>query len=83
MLEALVVGTPVIAARQCVHRSCSKMPHSLMPAMLRRYANSHRRDPGWGSLARARRKGKRRVRPYTWDRFAMSTADVYREVLNE
>ncbi len=83
MLEAAVVGTPVIASDGAV------------PAIVARYASvfpagdvralgvllkSLLADP---AAARARAaEGVRPLRAYTWDRFAASTAAVYHEVLD-
>ena len=83
MLEALAVGTPVIAS------------HEAVPTLVRPYAQTFparnasaltdvlrmtARDPG-ASRARAS-EGALAVRAYTWDRFAAATAAVYHEVLD-
>jgi len=83
MLEALAVGTPVIASEEAV------------PALVRPFAQTFparnisaltdvlrtmARDP---SAARGRAsEGALAVRAYTWDRFAAATAAVYHEVLD-
>ena len=83
MLEALAVGTPVIASEEAV------------PTVVRPYAQTFparnagalgdvlrasARDPATAS-ARAS-EGALAVRAYTWDRFAAATAAVYHEVLD-
>jgi glycosyltransferase involved in cell wall biosynthesis len=83
MLEAAAVGTPVIASEECV------------PAVLRAIAARFpAADAGAlgglllaaldGPPAEAERERLRTVaRFYSWDRVAASTAEVYREVLEE
>lgn len=83
MLEALALGTPVVASEEAV------------PTMVRPYALTFpARNAGAladvlrslaasPALARARAsEGAVAVRAYTWDRFAAATAAVYHEVLD-
>jgi glycosyltransferase involved in cell wall biosynthesis len=83
MLEALVVGTPVLASTTAVPSVVAPYaatfgPHDtlgLRALLLDVAANPtpFRRRAAEGSLA---------VRAYTWDRFAAATAAVYREVVD-
>ncbi len=83
MLEALAVGTPVIASEEAVPTIVRPFAQtfparnaSALTDVLRILA----RDPG---AARARAsEGALAVRAYTWDRFAAATAAVYHEVLD-
>lgn len=82
MLEALAVGTPVLASSTAVPRLLEPYantfgPHDVLAlrALLADLAANpapFRRRAAEGSVA---------VRAYTWDRFAASTAAVYREVV--
>jgi glycosyltransferase involved in cell wall biosynthesis len=84
MLEALVVGTPVIASSTAVPAIVAPYATTFAPqdvlalraALADVAANPapHRRRAAEGSTA---------TRAYTWDRFAAATADVYREVADE
>lgn len=82
MLEAMAVGTPVIAARECVSsvvRGDAALFDARDTKALRALlADAARGSPVWRERAA---RGKERVRPYTWERFAMSTVEVYREIL--
>jgi glycosyltransferase involved in cell wall biosynthesis len=83
MLEATVLGTPVIAAERALTEilapfAATFAPHDalalralLTDALANRSA--YRRRAAEGSAA---------VRAYTWDRFAAATAAVYREVVD-
>ena len=83
MLEALALGTPVIASEEAV------------PTVVRPYAGvfpardvgalvdvlgAHLRAPA--SLRARASEGALSVRAYTWDRFAAATAAAYHEVLD-
>jgi len=83
MLEAMAAGTPVIAARECVS-SVVRGGAALFDARDTEALRALLADVARGSqLWRERAaRGKERVQPYTWERFAMSTADVYREILD-
>jgi glycosyltransferase involved in cell wall biosynthesis len=84
MLEATVVGTPVVASTGAVPSivapyATTFAPHdtlALRAALTDLVANPapYRRRAAEGSAA---------VRAYTWDRFAAATAAVYREVADE
>ncbi len=82
MLEAMAAGTPVIAARECVS-SVVRDDAALFDARDTEALRALLADAARGSSEWRERtvRGKERVRPYTWERFAMSTAEVYREVL--
>ena len=81
MLEATVVGTPVVASRTCVPTllapyATTFAPHDVLAfraVLVDVVANPapYRRRAAEGSVA---------VRSYTWDRFAADVAVVYREV---
>jgi glycosyltransferase involved in cell wall biosynthesis len=83
MLEATVLGTPVIASTGAVPSIVAPFartfaPHdtlALRAALTDLAANPapYRRRAAEGSVA---------VRAYTWDRFAAATAAVYREVVD-
>jgi len=83
MLEAMAAGTPVIAARESVpsivREDAGLFDARDVRALRALLADVAAGSPRWRSRAA---RGRERVRPYTWERFAMSTADVYREVLN-
>ena len=82
MLEAAAAGTPVLATTSAVPALVAPFAQtfaagdtSALAALLAALA----RD-----LARARERaaeGAAALRAYTWDRFAASTAAVYREVV--
>ncbi len=82
MLEAMAAGTPVIASRECVPSVVR--PHAALfdardPAALGALlAEAASGAAQWRERAV---RGKEHVQPYTWERFAMTTAQVYREVL--
>jgi glycosyltransferase involved in cell wall biosynthesis len=84
MLEAMAAGTPVIASRECVS-SVVRDFAALFNARDVDQLRSLLADVAQGSAAWRERaaRGKDHVRPYTWERFAMSTVAVYREVLEE
>jgi glycosyltransferase involved in cell wall biosynthesis len=81
MLEATVVGTPVLASASSVPRILTPhvttfAPHDVLAlraliADVMARPSAYRARAAEGSLA---------VRAYTWDRFAAGTAAVYREV---
>jgi glycosyltransferase involved in cell wall biosynthesis len=83
MLEATVVGTPVIASTSALPSILAPFaatfgPHDMLAlrATLTDLAANpapYRRRAAEGSVA---------MRAYTWDRFAAATAAVYREVVN-
>lgn len=82
MLEAMAAGTPVIAARESVPSVVSGEA-ALFAARDVTALGELLRDAAQGSSAWSERaaRGKKHVQPYTWDRFAMATADMYRELL--
>ncbi|HTD32488.1 MAG TPA: glycosyltransferase [Candidatus Elarobacter sp.] len=81
-LEAAVAGTPVIATATSVPSVVAPYAATFAPgdaAALASLLGAAARDP-----ARARERaaeGAEALRAYTWDRFAASTAAVYREVV--
>ena len=81
LLEAAVAGTPVLATTTAVPAVVAPFAQTFAPGDARALASlldALVRDP-----ARARERaaeGAVTLRAYTWDRFAASTADVYREV---
>lgn len=84
MLEAMAAGTPVIASRESVP-SVARQHAALFDArdvgaLRALLADAASGSPAWGERAA---RGKESVRPYTWERFAMTTAEVYREVLEQ
>lgn len=84
MLEAMAAGTPVIASRESVPSMVR--PHAALfeardVAGLRdRLLDAAEHPAAWRERAL---RGMRNVQAYTWDRFAASTAAVYREILGE
>lgn len=82
MLEAMAVGTPVVASQDAV-------PGVLAEVALRFPARDHRALLGQlekvlsdqGLRAHYVEEGQKTARALTWDRCARATADVYREVL--
>lgn len=83
MLEAMAVGTPVIASREAVP-SIVRGDAALFAARDVAGLRDLLYDAALGSSGWAERatRGKKRVQPYTWDRFAMATAQMYRDVLS-
>ncbi len=81
VLEAAVAGTPVLATTTSVPAIAASFATTFAPGDARALASlldALVRDP---SAARARAaEGAVMLRAYTWDRFAASTAAVYREV---
>jgi glycosyltransferase involved in cell wall biosynthesis len=81
-LEAAVAGTPVIATTTSVPAIVAPYARTFEPGDVRALAsllNAVIADP---LAARARvSEGAVSLRAYTWDRFAASTAAVYREVI--
>jgi glycosyltransferase involved in cell wall biosynthesis len=81
-LEATVAGTPVIATTTSVPSIVAPFAWTFEPGdahVLASLLNAVVADP---AAARARAaEGAVSLRAYTWDRFAASTADVYREVV--
>ncbi len=81
VLEAAAAGTPVLATTTSVPAVVSPFAQTFAPrdaGALASLLDALLRDP-----ARARERaaeGAVALRAYTWDRFAASTADVYREV---
>jgi glycosyltransferase involved in cell wall biosynthesis len=82
MLEAAVVGTPVIATVDAVPGILAGVA-SLFPvgdvAALRALLVAILNDPE--AAIRRASEGVAQAIPYTWDRFAATTAAVYRELL--
>jgi glycosyltransferase involved in cell wall biosynthesis len=82
VLEAAVAGTPVLAATTAAPAVTRPFVQTFAPgdvAALGSLMAAVVRDP---SAARARAaEGAVTLRAYTWDRFAASTAAVYREVV--
>jgi glycosyltransferase involved in cell wall biosynthesis len=82
LLEAAVAGTPVVATSSAVPAPVAPFAHVVPPADAGALAAALAmiaRDP---APARARAaEGAVTLRAYTWDRFAASTAAVYREVV--
>ena len=81
MLEATVVGTPVVASETCVPRPLLPFvatfpPHDVLA--LRALLVDVVADPS--RYRRRAAEGSAVVRAYTWDRFAAAVAAVYREV---
>jgi glycosyltransferase involved in cell wall biosynthesis len=83
MLEAGVVGTPVLASA------------TALPSILRPYAATFEPHDAFklramlvdlvanpGRFRQRAAEGRRALRAYTWDRFAAATAAVYREVVH-
>ena len=82
VLEAAAAGTPVIATTSAVPSIVAPFAATFAPGDARTLASlvlALVRDEA-GARARAA-EGAHALRAYTWDRFAASTADVYREVL--
>jgi glycosyltransferase involved in cell wall biosynthesis len=82
ILEAAVAGTPVLAAASAVPAVALPFVQTFAPgdvAALGSLMSAVARDP---AAARARAaEGAVTLQAYTWDRFAASTAAVYREVI--
>jgi glycosyltransferase involved in cell wall biosynthesis len=82
MLEAAVVGTPVIASSGAIPSVVEPYATTFEPTDVRaltRLLDELARDPA-PFRARAA-EGVATLRAYTWDRFAAGTAAVYREVI--
>ncbi len=82
MLEAAVVGTPVIASTSAVPSIVAPFAATFEPydvGGLRALLDDLVRDPA--PFAARAAEGALPLRAYTWDRFAAATAAVYREVL--
>jgi len=80
MLEAAACGTPVIASDSAlpgvlrpIARTFAARDTAALGAMLLAVARAPRRDAAGRALARS----------FTWDRCALATAQVYREILRE
>jgi glycosyltransferase involved in cell wall biosynthesis len=81
-LEAAVAGTPVIATTTAVPAIVAPFGQTFEPgdaAALGALLAALARDPGPARERAA--EGAAALRAYTWDRFAASTAAVYREVV--
>jgi glycosyltransferase involved in cell wall biosynthesis len=81
MLEATVLGTPVLASAACVPAILAPFvtafaPHDVL-ALRALLVDVVARNAVYRRLAA---EGSVAVRAYTWDRFAAATAAVYREV---
>jgi glycosyltransferase involved in cell wall biosynthesis len=81
MLEATVLGTPVLASATCVPGILAAhvttfAPHDVL-ALRALLVDVVARTPDYRRIAA---EGSHAVRAYTWDRFAAGTAAVYREV---
>ncbi len=82
MLEAGVVGTPVIAAGGAIPSIVEPYAATFEAsnvAQLTALLNDLVRDPA--PFAARAAEGVLPLRAYTWDRFAAGTAAVYREVI--
>ena len=82
MLEAAVVGTPVIASATAVPTCVAPFAATFVPQDVGSLAGLLERllrDPAPFRAQVA--EGAATLRAYTWDRFAAATAAVYREVL--
>jgi glycosyltransferase involved in cell wall biosynthesis len=84
MLEALVLGTPVLASSDALPTILTGMAQTFSPhdrlalcALLSDVATNPQ------PYRQQAREARQRVRQYTWERFALATATVYREVANE
>jgi glycosyltransferase involved in cell wall biosynthesis len=83
MLEAAVVGTPVIASATAVPAVVAPFARTFAPhdvLALRAALSDLATNPA--PFRRRAAEGSVAVRAYTWDRFAAATAAVYREVVN-
>ena len=83
MLEAAVVGTPVIASVDAVPSIVAPFAATFAPTdvgALTLLPESVVADPA--PFLRRAAEGVAPLRAYTWDRFAATTAAVYREVLD-
>lgn len=83
MLEALVVGTPVLASATAVPAivapyAATFAPHDVLALRALLVDLVVDATP----FRRRAAEGSRAVRAYTWDRFAAATAAVYREVVD-
>jgi glycosyltransferase involved in cell wall biosynthesis len=82
MLEAAVVGTPVIAAASAIPSIVAPYAATFEAsdvAQLTALLDGLMRDPA--PFAAHAAEGVQPLRAYTWDRFAAGTAAVYREVI--
>ncbi len=82
MLEAAVVGTPVIASASAVPGIVAPYVSTFAPADVRELGallDALVREPA--PFAARAAEGVAPLRAYTWDRFAAHTAAVYREVI--
>jgi glycosyltransferase involved in cell wall biosynthesis len=81
-LEAAVAGTPVIATTTSIAQIVAPYAHTFaagdVPALASLLAAA---ATGAASLRERAAEGAANLRAYTWDRFAASTAAVYREVV--
>jgi glycosyltransferase involved in cell wall biosynthesis len=83
MLEAAVVGTPLIASATAVPSILAPYAATFEPHdafKLRAMLADLTANPA--PYRRRAAEGRRALRPYTWDRFAAATAAVYREVVD-
>ena len=82
MLEAAVVGTPVIASKESVPGIVAPYATTFPARDARTLADILRGAVSApAALRRRAAEGVTPLRAYTWDRFAAATAAVYREVL--
>jgi glycosyltransferase involved in cell wall biosynthesis len=84
MLEAAVVGTPVIASTSAVPSILAPYASTFAPhdtLALRATLTDLAANPA--AYRRRAAEGRTAMRAYTWDRFAAATAAVYREVVDE
>jgi glycosyltransferase involved in cell wall biosynthesis len=82
VLEAAVAGTPVLATTSAVPALAAPYVQTFAPsdvAALASLLHAIVLDPGRARASAA--EGEVILRAYTWDRFAASTAAVYREVV--
>ena len=83
MLEATVVGTPVIASSSAVPSILAPYVSTFAPhdtLALRALLTDLAANPA--PYRRRAAEGRTAMRAYTWDRFAAATAAVYREVVD-
>jgi glycosyltransferase involved in cell wall biosynthesis len=81
-LEAAVAGTPVIATTTSIAEIVAPYAHTFAPGDVGALASLLAAAvTGADSLRERAAEGAANLRAYTWDRFAASTAAIYREVL--
>jgi len=81
-LEAAVAGTPVLATTTSIAEIVAPYAHTFAPGDVHALASLlAAAATGAESLRERAAEGAANLRAYTWDRFAASTAAIYREVL--